>query len=444
MIRVSFVTLGCPKNEVDTDYMMGITFNDNKYEYEENPLNADVIVINTCGFIEDAKEESIDTILQAAKYKENGIIDALIVTGCLTQRYKNELMDEIEEIDAVLGTGTFDQIKQTIDDVLETKERFNRIDKPVFDFNKKLDRFNTKNHYSYVKIAEGCNNNCSYCSIPFIRGPLNSRKMEDIVEEIKILVENGTKEIILTAQDTTEYGKDLYNERKLVDLLQEIVKIDDLKWIRLLYSYPEHITDQLIDVIKENDKICNYLDIPVQHSSNRIRKEMRREGTTEELLDVINKIRTKIPDVALRTSMIVGFPGETKEDFDNLKDFIKVVKFDRLGVFQYSQEEGTQAAKMENQIDKKTKEKRYNKIMEIQQNISYNKNRNYIGKEIKIIIDEKIKDEFIGRTIYDAPEIDNTVYVRGKDINIGDIIKVKITDAFEYDLMGEKIYESTK
>jgi ribosomal protein S12 methylthiotransferase len=444
LIRVSFVTLGCPKNEVDTDYMMGITFNDNKYEYEENPLNADVIVINTCGFIEDAKEESIDTILQAAKYKENGIIDALIVTGCLTQRYKNELMDEIEEIDAVLGTGTFDQIKQTIDDVLETKERFNRIDKPVFDFNKKLDRFNTKNHYSYVKIAEGCNNNCSYCSIPFIRGPLNSRKMEDIVEEIKILVENGTKEIILTAQDTTEYGKDLYNERKLVDLLQEIVKIDDLKWIRLLYSYPEHITDQLIDVIKENDKICNYLDIPVQHSSNRIRKEMRREGTTEELLDVINKIRTKIPDVALRTSMIVGFPGETKEDFDNLKDFIKVVKFDRLGVFQYSQEEGTQAAKMENQIDKKTKEKRYNKIMEIQQNISYNKNRNYIGKEIKIIIDEKIKDEFIGRTIYDAPEIDNTVYVRGKDINIGDIIKVKITDAFEYDLMGEKIYESTK
>ncbi|MDZ7672499.1 MAG: 30S ribosomal protein S12 methylthiotransferase RimO [Halanaerobiales bacterium] len=444
MIRVSFVTLGCPKNEVDTDYMMGITFNDNKYEYEENPLNADVIVINTCGFIEDAKEESIDTILQAAKYKEDGIIDALIVTGCLTQRYKNELMDEIEEIDAVLGTGTFDQIKQTIDDVLETKERFNRIDKPIFDFNQKLDRFNTKNHYSYVKIAEGCNNNCSYCSIPFIRGPLNSRKMEDIVEEIKILVENGTKEIILTAQDTTEYGKDLYNERKLVDLLQEIVKIDDLKWIRLLYSYPEHITDQLIDVIKENDKICNYLDIPVQHSSNRIRKEMRREGTTEELLDVINKIRTKIPDVALRTSMIVGFPGETKEDFDNLKDFIKVVKFDRLGVFQYSQEEGTKAAKMENQINKKTKEKRYNKIMEIQQDISYNKNRNYIGKELKVIIDEKIEEEFIGRTVYDAPEIDNTVYVRGKDINIGDIIKVEITDAFEYDLMGEKINESTK
>lgn len=444
MRKVSFVTLGCPKNEVDTDYMMGITFNDKNYEYEEKPLNADVIVINTCGFIEDAKEESVDTILQAAKYKEDGIIDALIVTGCLTQRYKNELMDEIEEIDAVLGTGTFDQIKKTIDDVLETKERFNRIDKPVFDFNQKLERFNTKNHYSYVKIAEGCNNNCSYCSIPFIRGPLNSRKMEDIIKEIKILVENGTKEIILTAQDTTEYGKDLYNERKLVDLLQEIVKIDDLKWIRLLYSYPEHITDRLIDVIKENDKICNYLDIPVQHSSNRIRKEMGREGTTEELLDVINKIRTKIPDIALRTSIIVGFPGETQEDFDNLKDFIKVVKFDRLGVFQYSQEEGTKAAKMKNQIVKKTKEKRYNKIMEIQQDISYNKNRNYIGKVIEVIIDERIEDEFLGRTVYDAPEIDNTVYVRGKNINIGDIIKVKITDAFEYDLMGEKTNESTK
>ncbi|MGM0445161.1 MAG: 30S ribosomal protein S12 methylthiotransferase RimO [Bacillota bacterium] len=444
MVKVSFVTLGCPKNEVDTDYMMGITFNDKNYEYEENPLKTDVIVINTCGFIEDAKEESIDTILQAAKYKEDGIIDALIVTGCLTQRYKNELMNEIKEIDAVLGTGTFDQIKKTIDDVLETKERFNRIDKPVFDFNQKLERFNTKNHYSYVKIAEGCNNNCSYCSIPFIRGPLNSRKMEDIIKEIKILVENGTKEIILTAQDTTEYGKDLYNERKLVDLLQEIVKIDDLKWIRLLYSYPEHITDRLIDVIKDNDKICNYLDIPVQHSSNRIRKEMRREGTTEELLDVINKIRTKIPDIVLRTSMIVGFPGETQEDFDNLKDFIKVVKFDRLGVFQYSQEEGTKAAKMKKQINKKIKEKRYNKIMEIQQDISYNKNRNYIGKEIEVIIDERIENEFIGRTVYDAPEIDNTVYVRGKNINIGDIIKVKITDAFEYDLMGEKTNESTK
>src|SRR6056297_1402180 len=444
MIKVSFVTLGCPKNEVDTDYMMGITFNDNKYEYEENPINADVIVINTCGFIEDAKEESVDTILQAAKYKEDEIIDALIVTGCLTQRYKNELMDEIEEIDAVLGTGTFDQIKKTIDDVLESKKRFNRIDKPIFDFNQKLERFNTKNHYSYVKIAEGCNNNCSYCSIPFIRGPLNSRKMEDIIEEVKILVKNGTKEIILTAQDTTEYGKDLYGERKLVDLLKELVKINKLKWIRLLYSYPEHINDKLIEVIKENDKICNYLDIPVQHSSNRIRKEMRREGTTEELLNVIEKLREEIPDIALRTSLIVGFPGETKDDFDNLKDFIKVVKFDRLGVFQYSQEEGTKAAKMIDQIDKNTKEKRYNKIMEIQQDISYNKNRKYIGKEIEVIIDEKIEDEFIGRTVYDAPEIDNTVYVRGKNINIGDIIKVKITDAFEYDLMGEKINESTK
>src|SRR6056297_88468 len=341
MIKVSFVTLGCPKNEVDTDYMMGITFNDNKYEYEENPINADVIVINTCGFIEDAKEESVDTILQAAKYKEDGIIDALIVTGCLTQRYKNELMDEIEEIDAVLGTGTFDQIKKTIDDVLESKKRFNRIDKPIFDFNQKLERFNTKNHYSYVKIAEGCNNNCSYCSIPFIRGPLNSRKIEDILKEIKILVENGTKEIILTAQDTTEYGKDIYGQRSLVKLLKEIVQIKDLKWIRVLYSYPEHLSQELIKTISENAKICNYLDIPVQHSSNRIRKAMRREGTREELLDVIEQIRKNIPNVALRTSLIVGFPGETEEEFNNLVSFIKKVKFDRLGVFQYSQEEGT-------------------------------------------------------------------------------------------------------
>src|SRR6056297_1255016 len=346
MIKVSFVTLGCPKNEVDTDYMMGITFNDEKYKYEDDPKKADVIVINTCGFIEDAKEESIDTILQAAEYKNEGLIDALIVTGCLTQRYKNELMDEIEEIDAVLGTGTFDQIKETIDDVLNNNDRYNRIDKPVFDFNQNLARFNKENHYSYVKIAEGCNNNCSYCSIPFIRGPLNSRKMEDIIKEIDILVENGAKEIILTAQDTTEYGKDLYGERKLVDLLKEVVKIKDLKWIRLLYSYPEHISQELIEVIKNNDKICNYLDIPVQHSSNKIRKQMRREGTKEELLNVINDVRKNINDVALRTSLIVGFPGETEDDFNNLLSFIKEVKFDRLGVFQYSREEGTKAALM--------------------------------------------------------------------------------------------------
>ena len=443
MTKVSFVTLGCPKNEVDTDYMMGITFDDNQYKYEDNPKKADVIVINTCGFIEDAKEESIDTILQAAEYKKDGFIDALIVTGCLTQRYKNELMDEIEEIDAVLGTGTFDQIKETIDDVLDNKKRYNRIDKPVFDFNQNLARFNKENHYSYVKIAEGCNNNCSYCSIPFIRGPLNSRKMEDIIKEIGILVESGTKEIILTAQDTTEYGKDLYGERKLVELLEKIVKIKDLKWVRLLYSYPEHISQELIDVVKNNDKICNYFDIPVQHASNRIRKEMRREGTKEELLAVINQIKNNIDNVALRTSLIVGFPGETEEEFNELLDFIKEVQFDRLGVFQYSKEEGTKAALMENQIDKKTKQKRYNKIMEIQQNISYNKNSELINETVEVIIDEKIDDEFIGRTVYDAPEIDNTVYVKGKDIQVGDIIKVKITNAFEYDLMGEKIYEST-
>ena len=443
MIKVSFVTLGCPKNEVDTDYMMGITFNDNKYKYEDDPKSSDVIVINTCGFIEDAKEESIDTILQAAEYKKDGLIDALIVTGCLTQRYKTELMDEIEEIDAVLGTGTFDQIKDTIDDVLNNKRRYNRIDKPVFDFNQELERFNKKHHYSYVKIAEGCNNNCSYCSIPFIRGPLNSRKIEDILKEIKILVDNGTKEIILTAQDTTEYGKDIYGQRSLVKLLKEIVQIKNLKWIRMLYSYPEHLSQELIKTISENAKICNYLDIPVQHSSNRIREAMRREGTREELLDVIKQIRKNIPNVALRTSLIVGFPGETEEEFNDLVSFIKEVKFDRLGVFQYSQEEGTKAALMKDQINKEIKQKRYNKIMEIQQNISYNKNKEFIDKTVDVIIDEKIDDEFIGRTAYDAPEIDNTVYVRGKNINIGDIVKVQITNAFEYDLMGEKIHEST-
>ncbi len=443
MKKVSFVTMGCPKNEVDTDYMKAFIFNDKKYIYEESPKNADIVVINTCGFIEDAKQESIDVILEAAQYKNQGIIDVLIVTGCLTQRYKDELIDEIEEIDAILGTGTFDQIKKTIDDVLREKKRLNRVGKPVFDFKQDLKRYNVKRHYSYVKIAEGCNNNCSYCSIPFIRGPLNSRKIEDIVKEVKILVKNGNKEIILTAQDTAEYGKDIYGQRKLVNLLERLVKIDHLDWIRLLYIYPEHITEDLIEVIKNNENICNYFDIPIQHSSNRIRKKMRREGSKEELLNVIKKIKNNINDAVLRTTLIVGFPGETIKDFNDLLSFVKEVKFDRLGVFKYSKEEGTKAALMKNQISPEIKEKRYNKIMEIQQKISYNKNKKLINQTVDVIVDEKIEDEYIGRTIYDSPEIDNTVYLKGKNINIGDIVNVKITDCLEYDLMGEKIDEST-
>ncbi|MFW6281602.1 MAG: 30S ribosomal protein S12 methylthiotransferase RimO [bacterium] len=441
MIRVTLITLGCPKNQVDSEYMESML--KNEFKIVKNSEEAEVIIINTCGFIEDAKQESIDTILEAARYKEEGNCRALIVTGCLTQRYKEKIINEIPEIDAILGTGNFDKIVTTVKKVL-TGDKVNKIDSPDFDYRYDLPRNITNNHYTYIKIAEGCNNNCSYCAIPNIRGKVKSRPIEDIYKEIKNLNQTNIKEIILIAQDITQYGIDIYNDSALVSLLEKIVSLDNIKWIRLLYSYPERITQQLINLIKNESIICNYLDLPIQHSSNKIRKKMGRKGKRKEIIDLINTLRTEIEDISIRTSLIVGFPGETEKDFQDLKKFIKKIKFDRLGVFKYSREEGTAAANFNDQISSEIKEKRYDEIMKIQQEISLQKNKQYIGKNIQVLIDEIYKDYAVGRSQYDAPEIDNQIIIYNTELKPGDLIKCKITDAYEYDLIGEEINEFTK
>ena len=431
MVNIYFKTLGCPKNEVDSEYMMGLLNYKNKIVNNVN--DAQIVIINTCGFIEDAKEESIDAILQAAQYKDK----KLIVTGCLSQRYSEKLFKEIPEIDAIMGTGNLDNINNVVNKVINGK-RLNEVDKPGFIFTNKTQRKLTYNHYAYVKIAEGCNNNCSYCCIPQIRGRIRSRTIEDIYYEVEDLVKRGVKEIILVAQDTTRYGIDIYDKPSLSELLKNLVKINKLHWIRILYSYPEHINDKLIKIVKEENKICNYLDIPVQHSVNKIRKLMNRRGKNEELVEFISKLRKNIPDIVLRTSLIVGFPGETEEDFKQLIDFVKCVKFDRLGVFKYSREENTPAANFKNQIDNKIKQKRYNKIMEIQQQIAIEKNKSYIGKNIYVIVDEVDNNYAFTRSQYDAPEIDNQIIIKDNNLKTGDIINCKIKKAYEYDLLGER------
>ncbi len=444
MINIGFITLGCPKNEVDSEYMLGMILEEDQYQFVTDYDKAEVIVINTCGFIEDAKEESIDTIIQAGKYKEKYNCQALIVTGCLTQRYREELMHEMPEIDAILGTGELDKINIVIKKAL-AGQKIAYTGKPSFDYRASLPRKTTGKHYSYLKIAEGCNNNCTYCSIPLIRGPVKSRLIEDIIAEANSLVSGGVKELILVAQDTTQYGVDIYQKPSLIPLLKELVKIKDLHWIRIMYSYPEFINDELINLIAKEDKICNYLDLPIQHAASKIRKKMGRKGTKEDLYKLVEQIRKKIPDISLRTSLIVGFPGETEHDFNELLEFVNQVKFDRLGVFKFSKEEDTAAYQMSNQIDAELKEKRHDLVMETQQQIAYNNNISKIGSELEVVIDEKIEDYFLARTRYDAPEVDNQVYLKQRDnINLGEFVYCKITEAFEYDLIGEIIDESTK
>lgn len=438
MIKVSFITLGCPKNEVDSEYMMGILLNNPDFREASNIDETDIIVINTCGFIEDAKEESINTIIKAGYYKEKGKCRGLIVTGCLTQRYKTKIMDEMPEVDAILGTGNFDQLADTIKDVMDGN-KVNNIDDPTFDYKPELPRRLMNTHYSYVKIAEGCNNNCTYCSIPTIRGPLTSRKIEDIYQEVSRLGKQGVKEIILVAQDTTRYGIDIYGKPTLVKLLKKLVSVKEIYWIRLMYTYPEHVSDQLIEIMSREEKICNYLDLPIQHSASKIRKKMNREGNRNEIIDLINKLRRKIPDISLRTSLIVGFPGETSADFENLINFVKQIKFARLGVFQYSREEGTAAARLPDQISEDLKEKRYNKLMNIQQEIARKNNQKLIDKKFEVIVDECYNKYVLARSQYDAPEIDNQIYIYNEKLNVGEIINCKINEAYEYDLVGEKL-----
>ncbi len=442
MYKVFFKTLGCPKNEVDSEYMSGSLKIQDKFQIVDQAKESDVIVVNTCGFINDAKEESIETIFDALYYKENGYCNAVIVTGCLTQRYFEEIRNEIPEIDAILGTGNFDKLDTVIEKVMNGNNIYEVPDDPSFDYKSTLPRNYTNNYTSYLKIAEGCNNNCTYCTIPKIRGRLNSRPIEDLVKEAKQMINNGIKEIIIIAQDITQYGVDIYDESKLVSLLEKLTNLKGLKWIRLLYAYPERIDDDLINIIKKEDKICNYLDIPIQHSVKNVRKKMGRKGDSEDLLNLIKKLRNEIPDIVLRTSLIVGFPQETKNDFEKLVDFVKKIRFSRLGVFQYSKEEGTPAYHMKNQVDEEIKEYRYNEIMKIQQKISLENNKKLIGEELEVLVTEHNEKYYKARSQYDAPEIDNQIFLEGDSLNIGDFVKCKVTDANDYDLFATTIKES--
>lgn len=439
-MNVGFISLGCSKNLIDTEILIGI-FQKKKYNIVNNEKEADIIVINTCGFIESAKEEAINTILEMAEYKQKRC-KALIVMGCLVERYKEELEKTIPEVDLFIKFSEYDNICEKLEELLEgeahsIKQDYNRLQNYI----ERVITTGTKT--AYLRIAEGCSNRCTYCAIPYIRGPLKSRYMEDIILEARHLARQGYKEIIIIAQDTTKYGVDLYGESKLAELLQELANVDGIEWIRFLYSYPETITDELIKVVKENDKICKYFDIPLQHISNPVLKRMNRKSTEEGIKQLISKIRTEIPDAILRTSLIVGFPGETVEDFEKLYNFVQETKFDKLGVFMYSKEDGTPAEKLPNQIHGNTKKARHNKIMSLQQEISKQNLEKRIGKEYEVLIENKTFDNkyLIGRTKMDVPEMDGVVYIKNtenKDL-INKFIKCRIKSVENYDLIGEII-----
>ena len=452
-MKVGFISLGCSKNLIDTEIAIG-HFKNNKYEIENNPEKAEIIVINTCGFIESAKEEAINTILEMAEYKKKKC-KYLIVMGCLVQRYYEELIKALPEVDLFIKIDEYDKMWQKIEKLIKedtveisttnTSKKISEIKPlPMPTHNEFFERIvTTGTNFAYLKIGEGCSNRCTYCAIPYIRGPFVSRPQEEIIEEAKILANKGIKEIIIIAQDTTKYGVDIYGEPKLAELLQKISEIPEIKWIRFLYSYPEGITDELIQTVKNNEKICKYFDIPIQHISDSILKKMNRRTNKKQIETIIEKLRKEIPDVTLRTSLIVGFPGETQKDFDELCEFVKKAKFDKLGAFMYSKEEGTPAAKLPEQIHGNTKKSRYNKIMEIQQKISNENLTNKIGQEFEVLIEDISFDGkyLIGRTKQDVPDIDGIIYVKNKEkVNlINKFIKVHIIDVKDYDLIGEII-----
>lgn len=436
-VKIGFVSLGCPKNLTDTETMIGILAS--QAEIVANPEDADIIIVNTCGFIEDAKQESIDSIIEMGKYKEMGCLKKLIVTGCLAQRYADEIFEEMPEVDAVVGTAGYTEIKEIIDRVIEDEKV-----KHLPDINREMPETKerilaTPPYSAYLKIADGCDNKCTYCIIPKLRGKYRSRKMEDILNEAKSLAEKGVTEIILIAQDTSKYGVDLYDKQMLHILIEEISKIDKIKWIRVHYCYPEYIYPELISVMAENEKVCKYLDIPIQHASDKILKLMGRRTTRKDCETLIKTLREKIPGVVLRSTFITGFPGETEEDFNCLCDFIKQVRFDRVGVFSYSAEEDTPAAKLENQVAQEIKEKRRDAIMAAQQKISYENNKEKIGKTIEVLTEEMMDGKYVGRSMGDSPEIDGAVIFDGNEIKAGEYVKVKITDADQYDLKGEQV-----
>ena len=433
-MKVGFISLGCNKNLVDTEKVIGL-FKNNGYEIVNNQEEAEIIVINTCGFIESAKQEAIDTILEMAEYKKKKC-KFLIVMGCLVQRYLTDLEKLIPEVDLYIKYSDYDKLWQKVEKLIKDEEIKEKIN-----FDKIKDRvITTGNNYAYVKIADGCSNRCTYCAIPYIRGPLKSGDFEDIIEEVKELAEKGYKEIILTAQDTTKYGIDIYGRPRLAELLTEICKIEKIKWIRFLYAYPETIDDELIKVVKENDKICKYFDIPIQHISDTVLKRMNRHSDGTSIRNLINKLRQEIPEVVIRTTVMVGFPGETDRDFEELYSFVKEAKFDKLGAFSYSKEEGTPAERLRDQVHGAAKKSRYNKIMKLQKGISKENMKKKLNKEIEVMIEGSTfnGEYYVGRSYMDAPEIDGIVYIKtDKNLDSGEFVTVKVTEVEEYDLIAE-------
>lgn len=439
--KVGMISLGCPKNQVDGEALLA-KLAQAGYQIVNEIENSDVMIVNTCGFIEDAKREAIDTILEVAQYKEAGLISAIVVTGCLAERYQDEILKEMPEVDAVIGIGANFDIVKVCDKALcgiKTSNFPNKCYLPL-DGERML---STPPHWAYLKIAEGCDNRCAYCAIPGIRGDFRSRTIESVVDEAKSLVNRGVKEIILVAQDTTKYGQDLYGEYSLDKLLKELVKIDGLEWIRLFYCYPQRITDSLIDVIANEDKVCKYIDIPLQHSDATVLKNMNRVGNGNDYRVLLNKMREAIPGLALRTTFMVGFPGETDEQFENLCEFVKDMKFDKMGCFTFSPEEDTPAFDMKNQIDEDVKKRRQEVLMNAQFFITEASNKGRVGNVYKVIVDSFADGKYTGRSYMDSPEIDSgIIFTSNKKLNIGDFVDVKITDFDGYDLIGEH-YEFT-
>lgn len=443
-IKVGLVSLGCDKNRIDSEIILNNLNTEGNFQIVSNPKIADVIIVNTCGFIESAKQESIDTILEMNEYKQKYNCKALVVTGCLSQRYREELAEALPEIDIMLGVNDYNMLTRSILDFLNKGDlSYNFCNYSDSNINTGGRILTTLPHTAYLRIAEGCDNFCTYCIIPKIRGKYRSRNFEGIMEEALGLAEQGVKEIILVAQDTTRYGIDIYGRKRLHEVIGAVSGIEGIQWIRVLYCYPEEIYDELIDVMASNTKVCKYLDIPLQHISDNILKRMGRKGRKKELIEIIGKLRSNIENLCLRTSIIVGFPGETDEDFTELRDFITSTKFDNLGVFKYSQEEDTPAAIMNDQIDEEVKEARYNELMELQQEISREKNRSKIGRIYDVIVDRHEKGKWIARSYEMSPDIDGVVYIESKyNLEIGSIIKVRITGSMEYDLIGDVYYES--
>lgn len=440
-MNLLFISLGCDKNLVDSEVMLGI-LDEKGWMIVDNEEQADAIVINTCCFIHDAKEESIQTILEMAEYKKEGRLKALVVTGCLAQRYQKEILEEIPEVDAVLGTASYDKIAEALEQALEAGGYIRMEDINALPLPEAKRLVTTGGHYAYLKIAEGCDKHCTYCIIPKLRGSYRSVPIERLLKEAEGLAGQGVKELILVAQETTVYGKDLYGKKSLPRLLRELCKVKGIYWIRVLYCYPEEVDDELIQVMKEEPKICHYIDLPIQHASDEILKRMGRRTSKSQLCGIIGKLRKEIPDITIRTTLITGFPGETESQQEELLDFVDEMEFERLGVFTYSPEEDTPAAQMEGQIPEEVKEDRKAQIMELQQEIAFDQAEEMKGREMLAMIEGKIADEnaYVGRTYKDAPGVDGLIFINtDEELMTGDFVKVRVTGALEYDLIGELI-----